>query len=246
MRLPIATCLAALLLAAPTLTQAHAQDAAQETKQEAAKPATLHLSVHAEVKQAPDLAIFSVGSVSQAATAKEAVSDNAARMKAVFDGLAKAGMQPKDMQTGRLTLQPEYQYEPKKAPKLIGYRASNTVEITLRDLDKAGSLLDTLTGLGANEISGPFFGMEHPEAALDEARQKAMKTATARAKLYADAAGLKIARVRDISESGVSGYQPVRQMARAAAPMAMKADTPVAPGEVSAEITLQLTYELAP
>jgi len=245
MRLPIATCLAVLLLAAPALAPAYAQDVA-EAKQEAAKPATLRLSVHADVKQTPDIAIFSVGSVSQAATAKEAVSDNAARMKAVFDGLAKAGVQARDMQTGRLTLQPEYQYEPKKAPKLIGYRASNSVEIRLRDLDKAGSLLDTLTGLGANEISGPFFSMEHPEAALDEARQKAMKTAMARARLYADAAGLKIARVRDISESSAGGYPPVRPMARAAAPMAMKAETPMAPGEVSAEITLQVTYELAP
>jgi uncharacterized protein YggE len=245
MRLPIATCLAALLLAAPALTQVHAQDTAQETKQEAVKPATLHLSVHAEVKQTPDIAIFSVGSVSQAATAKEAVSDNAKRMKAVFDGLAKAGVQAKDMQTGRLTLQPEYQYEPKKAPKLIGYRASNSVEIRLRDLDKAGSLLDTLTGLGANEISGPFFGMEHPEAALDEARQKAMKTAMARAKLYADAAGLKVARVSSISEARMPSYE-ARPMMRAAAPAAMKADTPVAPGEVSAEITLQVAFELAP
>jgi uncharacterized protein YggE len=246
MRLPIATCLAALLLAAPVVTQARAQDAAQDTKQEAVKPATLRLSVRADVKQAPDIAIFSVGSVSQATTAKQAVSDNAARMKAVFDGLAKAGIQAKDMQTGQLTLQPEYQYEQKKAPKLTGYRASNSVEIRLRDLGKAGSLLDTLTELGANEISGPFFGMEHPEAALDEARQKAMKTAMARAKLYAEAAGLKVARVRDISEASSHGYEAARPMVRAAAPMAMKADTPVAPGEVSAEITLQVTFELAP
>ena len=209
------------------------------------RPALLHLSVHAAIRQAPDIARIGVGVVTQGADAKAALEDNAGRMKAVFDKLKQEGVAEKDMQTSGINLQPQYAYAQNQPPKLTGYRASNTIQVKIRDLSALGRLLDTVTAAGANEISGPAFAIDKTEALLDKAREDAIATAQARATLYAKAAGLRVARLVDVSEDRSGGVMPPPPMLRAAA-AAMKVETPVAPGEVSEAVTLAVTYELAP
>lgn len=209
------------------------------------RPALLHLSVHAAIRQAPDIARIGVGVVTQGADAKAALEDNAGRMKAVFDKLKQEGVAEKDMQTSGINLQPQYAYAQNQPPKLTGYRASNTIQVKIRDLTALGRLLDTVTAAGANEISGPAFAIDKTEALLDKAREDAIATAQARAALYAKAAGLRVARLVDVSEDRSGGMMPPQPMLRAAA-APMKAETPVAPGEVSEAVTLAVTYELAP
>ncbi len=214
------------------------------------------LSLNAEGKstRTPDLASFSSGVNTQGKNAGAAMSANSAAMNQVIAAPKAAGIADRDIQTSNIALSPLYEdisrrpnpQTDTRPARIIGYNASNTVQIRCRDLANMGRVIDALVAAGANEINGPNFGLDKPEAALDEARISAMKALRARADLYAKAAGLRVLRFISISESG--GYEQPRPM-MAMARMAMAdsaAPTPVAAGEVSMNINLSAQVELAP
>lgn len=220
-------------------------------------PNSALLSVNAEgqSRRTPDIAVFSAGVVTQAPTAGEALADNSGRMDRVVAALKREGIADRDIQTSSISLQPRYS-DPRppqpvrtggpvpepEAPRIIGYEARNTVQVRVRDLDRMGRVIDRLIAEGANQVNGPSFTLDEPDAALDEARTEAVSKARSRAELYARAAGMRVTRILSISESG--GASPLREnfaMARAA-PAA--APTPVAPGELTLGITLSVQFEL--
>jgi len=204
---------------------------------------TLSVSAEGKSLRAPDVAEVSGGVVTTAPTAAGAMAENAKRMSAVVAAVRKAGIAERDIQTAGLSLQPQYRYENNQAPILTGYQATNTVSLRLRKLPDAGRLLDTLVGVGANQINGPTFHVDDSDAALDEARVQAVATAKARADLYAKAAGVRIKRILTISETG--GYEPPRPMVMMARSAKMQAaDTPVVPGEIALTVTVNVTFEL--
>jgi uncharacterized protein YggE len=212
----------------------------------------LAISADGRSTRSPDLATFSAGVTSQGKTAAEAMAANSADMNRIFAALKKAGIADKDIQTSTINLNPIYG-QPVIGPngnvvqeaKIIGYQAMNMVNVKQRDLKGFGKVLDALVAAGANQISGPNFQMENPEAAMDEARVAAMEAARARAELYAKAAGLRVVRVLSISEGG--GYNPPMPVMYAKAAMAEAAmPTPVAAGLVEATINVSVQFELAP
>lgn len=200
----------------------------------------------------PDLASYSAGVTSQGATASEALSANSAQMSKVIAALKRAGIADKDVQTSNLSVSPVYA-QPKRLPdgnyedgpqKIVGYQANNTVSVRQRKLADMGKVIDALVTAGANQVNGPNFELSQPEAAMDEARVEAMKSARARADLYARAAGLRVARIVSISESSGYSPQPVMFMRKAAADMA--AAPPVAAGELEMNVNVTVQFELAP
>ena len=128
------------------------------------------------------------------------------------------------------------------APVRLRAQAVQPLSIVFHDIQRAGPILDALVGQGVNQINGPDFGIEHPEAALDEARTQALQKARARADLYARAAGMGVKRIVAISEAG--GYSPPA----APRPMMMarmdKASTELQPGEQKVNVSLNVTFEL--
>jgi len=203
----------------------------------------LELSADGEVTRPPDIATLSAGVVTQASSAAAAMAENAKRMTAAIAALRRAGIADKDIRTASLSLQPQYRYADNQPPAVTGYQASNQLTITFHDIARTGPILDALVGQGVNQISGPDFALEHPDAALDEARQQAMQKARARAEVYAKAAGLGVKRIVAISESG--GYSPPQPRANMIMVTAMrKESTDVQPGEEKIGVTLQVTFEL--
>lgn len=214
----------------------------------------LSLSADGDSTRKPDLAVFSAGVNSQAKTAAAALAANAADMTKVVAALKAAGIAERDIQTSNLSLNPIYQ--PQRSlpdgtidpptPKVIGYQVNNTVTVKQRNIAQFGKVIDTLVAAGANQVSGPSFQMDKPDAALDEARAEAMRKARARAQLYATAAGLKVVRILSISEGG--GYMPQPQPMYAKVAMAAMEDarSPVAAGEVSLNANITVLFELAP
>jgi hypothetical protein len=206
-------------------------------------PTTLTVAAEGRVTRAPDIAEVSGGVVTSAPTAAAAMAENTVRMNAVVAAVKKAGIADRDIQTTGLNLQPQYRYADNQPPVLTGYQVTNTVSLRLRKLGEAGRLLDTLVGVGANQIGGPNFSVDAADEALDEARVAAVKMARTRAQLYAQAAGLRIKRIVSISENGAiePGPRPMMVMARAvrteAAPM-------VAPGEVALGVNVTMVFEL--
>jgi uncharacterized protein YggE len=201
----------------------------------------------------PDMAGFSAGVTTQGATASEALNANSTRMTQVIASLKRAGVADKDIQTSNLSVNPVYA-QPKRQPdgsfvdgprEIVGYEASNNVSVRQRKLDDMGKVIDALVKAGANQVNGPNFSLSQPDAALNEARVAAIKDARARADLYAGAAGMRVARVVSITESG--GYAPAPVMFRAKAAMdSLGAAPPVAAGELETNVNVTVQFELAP
>jgi uncharacterized protein YggE len=203
----------------------------------------LDVSATGEVTRVPDLAIISAGVVTKAATASGALQQAAARMARVRSALKAAGIEDRDIQTSNISLNPDYRYAEGQPPRIAGYSASNTLSVRFRDVANAGRILDVLVGQGANQINGPTLTLDKPEAALDEARARAVASGRARAELYARSLGLRVVRVVAVSETGgsypVPPPMPVMMQARAEA-----ADTKIDPGEQKLQVNLQMTFEL--
>ncbi|MBS0193246.1 MAG: SIMPL domain-containing protein [Proteobacteria bacterium] len=203
----------------------------------------LQVNAHGESHRVPDVATISAGVVTRNADANAALRANAARMSAVVAALKQAGVAERDIQTSSIGLQPQYTYGDKQPPKITGYEVANTVSVRLRETAKIGNVLDTLVRVGANQILGPNFSVDKPEAALDEARRAAVEQARTRADVYAQAAGLKVRRIVSITESSES--TPPRPMARMTfAATNVGIATPVETGENTLAVDLDVRFEL--
>jgi uncharacterized protein YggE len=235
--------LAALTLGAAALPAA--AGAQPTTVTQAIAGTKLDVSATGKVTRVPDIAIISAGVVTRAATAVAAIQQNADRMERVSAALKRAGIEDRDIQTSSINLNPEYRYEQNKAPQLVGYTASNQLNVRFRDIRNSGKILDALVAEGANQINGPTLTIDKPEVALDEARGKAIAVGRARADLYARTLGMRVVRLLSVSETG--GYQvppPMPVMMRAEAANAGGADTSIVPGEQELQVTLAMSFEL--
>jgi len=234
MRQPFAALLAAVAMSTPIAAQAQGVPPSDGT--------LLSVSSQAEVRRAPDLATISAGVVTQASDGNAAMRQNAEQMNRVLAALKAAGVADKDVQTSGINLHPQYRYEENQAPRITGYQASNTVNVKLRDVARIGKVLDALVASGANQVNGPSFGIEDPEPLYDQARLDALKAARARAETYANALGVRVRRIVSIGEGGAGMPMPMPRIAM------MKADayesTPVAPGESSVTVNLDVVFEL--
>ena len=207
-------------------------------------PPAISVSGEANVSVAPDLAQVDGGVTSEAKTAREASEANNAAMGKVLLALKGAGIEEKDYQTSRLSLQPLYATSSKVSETqrgIVSFRASNRVTIKVRDVGKIANVIDTMVTAGANEIGGINFIVTQASKALDEARTKAIADARRKAEIYAKAAGVTLGEPISISEEGAASPPVFRS--KMAAPMA-GAPTPVAPGEELLSITVSVTWAI--
>ncbi len=202
------------------------------------------VSATATTSQAPDTASVSAGVVTQSGTAGEAMAANSAKMNQVFEALKEAGILEKNIQTSQLSLSPRYNYKDRRAPKIEGYEARNTVSAKTEKLDGVGPMLDALVSAGVNNINGVQFSIKEPESAKAEARTQAIKDARKKAEAMAKAAGVRLGELKSISENSRGGYVPQPQFARAASYAADSAPTPIAAGEQTLSVTVNLSYEI--
>ena len=235
--------LAAALALGTTMTIACAQTTAVPGYAIPADGTLLSVSAQAEAKRVPDVATISAGVVTQAADANAAMRANADQMAKVMAAIKAAGIAERDIQTAGISVHPQYRYAENQPPTITGYQASNTVNLKVRDIGDLGGVLDALVASGANQVNGPSFEIDEPEAAYDEARLAALEKAKARAETYAKAMGMRVRRVVSISEGG--GFQPPMPMMRMAAmDSAARAETSVSPGETKLSVNLDVVFEL--
>ena len=192
-----------------------------------------------EVTRTPDLVTIMAGVVTRAPQAEAALRDNAARMARVRAALARAGIQPRDIQTGQISLSQDYERQEAGRPTPTGYVATNQLTVRFRDVANAGRLIDALVAEGVNSVNGPMFGIADRDSALDEARTRALAAARARAELYARSLGSRVRRIVAVSESASPGivYGEMRMQAA-------NVSTQVEPGEQAVSTSLTVTFEL--
>ena len=219
---------AATLLAAPALAQT-------------VPPPAISVTGEAGVSVPPDQAQIDAGVTSDAKTAREASEANNAAMGKVLLALKGAGIEEKDTQTSRLSLQPQYAPNRTGTSPITGYRASNRVTIRLRDVTKVANVIDVLVGAGANDIGGINFTVSQPSKHLDEAREKAVADARRKAEIFARAAGVTLGEPLSISEEGAPA--PMFR-GKLAAPMA--AGAPVAQGEETLSVSVNVSWAIKP
>lgn len=219
-----------------------AASAQQSTINQTIAGTRLDLTATGEVTRVPNIAVVSTGVVTRASTAGSAIQQAAARMSRVRAALKSAGIEDRDLQTSNLSLNPEYRYD-NNEQKLVGYSASNTLSVRFRDIANTGRIIDALVAEGSNQINGPTLTIDKPEAALDEARARAIANGRARAELYARSLGMRVVRVVTVSESGgsypIPPATPVMMMAERS-----QASSKVDAGEQKIQVNLTMTFEL--
>jgi uncharacterized protein len=208
-------------------------------------PPTISVTGEAKVSVAPDLAEVNGGVTTQAKTAREASDSNNKAMAAVLAALKGAGIADADVRTSRLSLQP--QVSPMRSgadmPTIVGYRASNSVTVRVRDIARVAETVDALLAAGANEIGGVNFLVSNASKWLDEARPKAIADARRKAEIYAKAAGVSVGAPLSISEEGSNGPIAPRGFVQG---IAAAAATPIAAGDETLTITVSVSYEIKP
>jgi hypothetical protein len=195
-----------------------------------------------EVAAAPDMATISLGVTTEGMEAAEAMRRNSEAMTAVLAAVAAAGVAERDVQTSALSVSPRW--EPPRpnetAPRVSGFVATNIVTVRVRDLDALGGVLDAVLGEGANTLNGLSFGVADDTALRDAARQAAVADAARKARVLAEAAGVTLGPVTEIVEGGgFGGPFPSARM-----DMAMAEAVPVAPGELSLQATVTMTWTI--
>lgn len=229
------------LLAGASLMTANAQTPAIQAS--SVDGTLLSVSANAEASRVPDVATLSAGVVTQAADGNAAMRQNAEQMAKVLAAIKSAGIADKDVQTSGINLNPQYRYAENQPPTITGYQASNTVNLKVRDVTRLGDVLDALAAQGSNQINGPAFEIDEPEPVYDEARLAALGKARARAETYAKALGMRVRRIVSISEGNRGDFNPRPMMAMSKS-MDQMESTPVAPGETTLSINLDVVFEL--
>lgn len=206
---------------------------------------SISLSGHGEVHASPDLVIVSMGVLSSAATARDALNANTKAMTDLMAVLKAEKIEAKDIATSNFNVAPRYDYGQNNGqpPKVTGYEVSNTVSVTLRKLDAIGELLDKAVSSGSNQINGITFSIANPQAAMDEARKEAVKDAKRKADLYAAATSVTIGNLISLNEG--TAYQPPQPMMMQAKTMASDAGAvPIAQGEQVIAVDVNIAWEI--
>ncbi|SNR55719.1 SIMPL domain-containing protein [Puniceibacterium sediminis] len=219
----------ALLFAAPL--------AAQETL----RP-TLSVSGEGTAFATPDVATITLGVTAQSETAADAMAQTSEIGARILERLTAMGVAARDVQTSDLSLNPIWSNRPvdNQQPKITGFEASNRVTIRVQQLDTLGDVLGAVLEDGANRLGGLSFGLKDPAPLLDEARRDAVADAMARAKVYAEAAGVTLGPVVSISEGGTSTPRPEMMMSLRASDMAV----PVAEGETGITASVNMVFSI--
>lgn len=199
-----------------------------------------------DAQLAPELATVTLGVLTQDAKAADAMSQNSTVLDQVMQVFTAAGIEARDMQTSGLSLNVQYEYPENRRPVTVGYEARNGLMVRVRDLASLGSLLDQAIAAGANQVEGISFGADNTDAALDQARQDAVKDAMHRARIMAETSGMRLGPVLSISETGGMPERPQPMMARMAADGAAESAVPIAVGELTLSARVQMRFALLP
>ena len=233
----ISTLALALLLAC---TAAHAQ--------QAEAPRTIGVSGQGEVRAEPDRATVTLGVESRKPKLEDARAAVAKTVDAVLKLTRELKIDPKQVRSTRINVQPEYNWGANNANErtLIGYFVSRQVEVELHDLEKLGQLLERATDLGVNQMGDPRLDSSKRQDLVREALAKAVVDARQNAEVIAKAAGARLGNARTINANTEFSQPPV-PMVRAMAMEAKAAGAaPYQSGEMTFNATVTVQYDLIP
>jgi uncharacterized protein len=231
-----------LMLSAATLVQA--QPATQSPTPPDRRYSRISVTGDAVIQAQPDTAILTIAVVTQARRAIDAQQENATRSDAVVQALKNSAGPGAEVKTSGYSVQPQRVYKEGQPPTIIGYEARNTVTVTLSDLKRLGNVIDVASQSGANDISGIAFTLKQDRAAREQALTEATREAMNKARVIAQALGVRIVRVVEVQEDGFQ--RPPAPVYQAEAFMAKRDSvaTPIEVGSLDITSRVQLIAEI--
>jgi hypothetical protein len=221
------------------LTLQPANQAVAQTEEESLR--TIEVFGQGQVEAEPDRATVRLGVQTEADEAGATLEANNERMTAVISATLEAGIEENDIRTEGFRLNPVYDNAPNtQTRELAGYRASNIVRITVRDLAMLGSLLDAVVEAGSNTIEGIQFEVSNEAELAAAAREAAMQDAQQKAEQLTELAGAELGPVHTILETG--GARPLT--ASVAEEASLAADVPIATGTQTIQASVQVIWEI--
>ena len=205
-------------------------------------PAVISVSGQGRADVAPDMAVVNIGIVTTGKTAQLAQAENARVASDVTAALGQLGIFSKDIQT-HYTMSPVY--EKGDYRKAVGYRANNTVTVTVNDVAKAGQVIDAALKSGATDVNGLSFGLKDAKSVRNTALQMAVQDARSKADAIAAALGVKIVGIQNVKEDGgnFARYE-VANARLAKLDGAAMADTPVNAGTVEVNAEVHIDFQI--
>lgn len=201
------------------------------------------------VTSAPDIAYINLGVNSSAQTARVALDKNNKAMNNIITAIKKIEVESKDIQTSNFSINPRYNRIQKQEglPEIIGYEVFNNLNITIRNLDDLGAILDQVVTLGSNRINNIQFAIAKPQPLEDQARALAAEDAKRRAEIYADTLGFNLGKIIEITE-GRARNQPLMQakMERGAMMMdaAVSQSAPIEAGQQAITSSVTVIWDI--
>ncbi|MFH0942402.1 MAG: SIMPL domain-containing protein [Chloroflexota bacterium] len=199
-----------------------------------------------EVPATPDIFNLSLGIDAQDATVDQAQAKATDAMNRVISTLKSNGVAEKDIQTQHFSIGPVTKWDDtRQEPVTKGYQVSNMVVAKIRNLDKAGDIIDAVARAGGDytRVNSIGFDIEDKSTYNEQAREKAMADALSKAQQLAKLAGVTLGKPTFVSESVQYNPSPISYR-DFAAPQA--SSTPISPGELKVSTTVQVTYDIVP
>jgi uncharacterized protein len=212
---------------------------------EAASPGVISVSGTGEVSAKPDMAVINAGVTTEDAQASACYAANSKIMNAVYAELKKAGIAEDDIKTVNFTLSPRINYnrKPGEPEKIVGYTLNHIFSIKVKDIKKAGDVIDRVVKAGATNVSNVMFTILDDTKYKAQAREEAVREAKEKAEQLAKTAGVTLDKIVSISESGSRPIYPLRADGMLMKAMAAEA-APVMEGELQITDTVQISYTI--
>ena len=210
-------------------------------------PRTVSVSATGRAEAVPDAAKASITvEVTDPSSAQQAQQDAAVAATQMLDALAKAGVPKADIATQGINVGPTYNYTADGGQTLLGYRAAQSITVTLRDLTTAGATLDSVVAAGGNaariDSLAPY--VTDPTVAANKARAQAVDIAEAQAAQYAELLGFTLGPVASVSESSSTIAPPPVAYADAVEATSERVPTPIEPGTTEVSVTLNVAWTI--
>ncbi len=196
---------------------------------------------HAEIMLKPDIARLTVSVTTNAPHQADAARNNATQATALLKALKAAGIASDDIQTSGYTVQPQYEYPKDGKQVLNGYQVTNSMDVTIRNLDKIGAIIDKAVQSGATQIDGPNYDLANRSQGEGEALTAAIANARSKADLMAGAAGVSLGKLTSLTEDSAPRVVPL-VFAREA--MADAPSTPISTQKITVTADVTEIYAL--
>jgi uncharacterized protein YggE len=195
-----------------------------------------------EVLGTPDTLTIDTSMEVVAPDAAGALNQTSQLQRAVIDALVDSGIDRKDINTSQVSVQP--QYAGGDGSNINGYRASNTIDIEVRQLNTASQVFGIIASRGGNatRINNVTLAIEDDSQLVREARARAFNDAKSRAEQYALLAELELGKVISISEVPTS--TPPTPYPGQRGPAAEMAAIPIEPGQQAVGFNVTVVYQL--